>query len=192
MRLPFLIIAFSLGLGTAGWAQPGAAQANRDFVLTDDEGHLVVRFAGSDAEPSPAQLEGMSNVFLSVMVQDRLWADIAFETEPLDSHWAGRMEPTIEAYLRGTRLEGFAADVECRSASCRLVLEHEPVGGVSKHAALMDVVEDDIHGLIESNPGSFEPGFLITAYDQISEQPHIKVFLQRTKDRDVASQPHGG
>jgi len=185
MRFIALVIAVTIGLGSAACPRPAVAQADRDFLLTDDEGHLLVRFAGPE-DPSPSQREGMTNMFLSVMVQDRLWADIDFEYEPVDSGWSARTTPQIETYVRQTWPELPAIDVECRSATCRLVLEHADLRTVSEHRALMAFVEDGISAFVAAEGSGFAPSFLITAYSQVEYPQHIKVFLERRTGDDAA------
>jgi hypothetical protein len=58
MRFSALTIAASFGLAVAVWPQLAAAQNERDFVFTDDEGHLVLRFAGAaPGGPNVNQME---------------------------------------------------------------------------------------------------------------------------------------
>ncbi len=179
-RFSALTIAASVGLAAALWAQPAATQGERDFVSTDDEGHLILRFAGTEARGLDAdQLEEILNVQLSTMVHDRLRADSAFEAEPVDSRWAGSVEPRIEGLLSEMGPEFSAIDVECRSASCRLLLEHASTWSVADHQSLMGTAQCVIQEFIEANPASFEPVFLIAAHYQEPERPYLKLFLRR-------------
>ena len=180
MRLSAVTIAASLGLAVALWPA-SAAQDERDFMFTDEEGHLVLRFAGTGASGLDTdQIDEIVNAEFSRMVHDRLRADLRFDTEPLDSEWADAMEPRIRTHLRETG-SGFAAiHVECRSTSCRLVLEHASRLPISEHRTLMGHVQRALLAFIEAHPASFEPVFLIAAYDQEGATPHIKAFLQRT------------
>ena len=180
MRFPLLTIAASFGLAAALWPQLAAAQDDRDFVFTDDEGHLVLRFAGAEPGGLDAnQVDEIVNAEFSTMVHDRLRADIRFDSEPVDSEWADSMAPRIERHVSETGPEFSAIDVRCRSASCRLVLEHTGRLRVAEHQSLMGNVQLVIRVFMEANPASFEPVFLIAAYDQERETPHIKAFLQR-------------
>jgi hypothetical protein len=188
MRFSALIITVSFSLAVAVCPQLAATQDDRDFVFTDEEGHLVLRFAGS--EPGglePDQFDEIVNAEFSTMVHDRLRADLRFDTEPVDSEWAESMEPRVAMYLgeTGPDFWSIIADitVECRSASCRLLLEHTRRLGVSEHRMLMWSVQRALQAFMESNPASFEPVFLMAAYDQEREVPHIKAFLRRA-DRD--------
>ena len=182
MRFPAFAIAVWMCLAVA----PGlaAAQDERDFVFTDEDGHRVLRFAGS--EPGgldPDQFDEIVNVEFSTMVHDRLRADLRFDAEPVDSEWAASMRTRLEAHLSDVGPEFSAVEVECRSASCRLVLEHAVRWRLPEHRSRMGVVQRVIQDFIRADPESFEPVFLITAYDQELETPHIKAFLERT-DRD--------
>ncbi len=180
MRFSALTIAASFGLAVAVWPQLATTQDERVFVFTDEEGHLVLRFAGSEPGGLDTdQVDEIVNAEFSTMVHDRLRADIRFDSEPVDAQWADSMQPRIERHVRETGPEFSATNVECRSASCRLVLEHTSRWRVSEHQSLMGNVQLVIQAFIESNPASFEPVFLITAYDQELETPHIKAFLRR-------------
>lgn len=190
LRLSALTIAASVGLAAALWPQPAATQGERDFVSTDDEGHLILRFAGTEDRGLDAdQLEEILNVQLSTMVHDRLRADSAFEAEPVDSRWAASMEPRIERLVSEMGPEFSAIDVECRSDSCRLLLEHASTWSVSAHQSLMGTAQRVIQAFIEDNPGSFEPVFLIAAHYQEPESPYMKLFLRRAAGERHASGP---
>jgi hypothetical protein len=60
------------------------------------------------------------------------------------------------------------------------VLEHASRLPISEHRTLMGDVQRALLAFVEARPASFEPVFLIAAYDQEGETPHIKAFLQRT------------
>lgn len=186
MRFRAFTITATLGLLVAAWPLPATPQDDRDFVFTDEDGHLVLRFAGS--EPGglePDQVDEIVNAEFSTMVHDRLRADLRFDTEPMDPEWADRMEPRIARRLRetGPDFRSIFPDitVECRSASCRVLLEHTRRLPVSEHRLLMGNVERALQAFMEANPGSFEPVFLMAAYDQALEAPHIKAFLRRAE-----------
>ena len=184
MRFSGLTIAASFGLALAVWPQLAVSQNERDFVFTDDEGHLVLRFAGSEPGGLDTdQRDEIVNAEFSTMVHDRLRADIRFDSEPVDSEWAESMEPRIAMYLRETGPDFWSIfpdiTVECRSASCRLLLEHTRRLQVSEHRLQMGSVQRALQAFMEANLASFEPVFLMAAYDQELEVPHIKAFLRR-------------
>jgi hypothetical protein len=158
MRFLALAIAASFGLTVALWPKPAATQDDRDFVFADDEGHLVLRFAGAEPGGLDAnQMEEIVNASVSTMVHDRLRADVAFDAEPVASQWADSMEPRTERHVRAAGSECSAVNVECRSASCRLVLAHSNGRSVSEHQALMGIVQLVMEAFIEANPAGFEP-----------------------------------
>jgi hypothetical protein len=184
MRFSALVIAASFVWAGACGPRLAAAQGERDFVFTDDEGHLVLRFAG--AEPGGLdenQMEEVVNVQLSTMVHDRLRADTVFEAEPVDSKWADSMEARIEGRVSEIGAAFSAMNVECRSVSCRVVLEHSGGRSVSEHQSLMETVQHAFRAFIAANPGSFEPVFLIAGQYQEPENPYIKLFLRRAAGR---------
>ena len=176
-----LTVAASVGLVLVICSRQAAAQDDRDYVFTDEEGHLVLRFAGAGSVLDSDQRDEIFNAEFSSMVHDRLRADLRFDTEPVDSAWAGSMAPRIERHLREAGLDFSTMNVECRSVSCRLVLEHTRRLPISEHRSLRGHVQLVIQALIEADPSSFEPVFLIAAYDQEGETPHIKAFLQRNE-----------
>lgn len=186
MRLLTLIMA-ALGLGAAVLPCAAGAQGERDFVFTDEEGHMVLRFAGSGSGGLDAdQMHEIINVSLSTMVHDKLQADIAFEAEPADPAWADAMVPRIERHVLDGRLELSALEVECRSLSCRLILEHSSTPSVAQHQALMGDVQRLIRAFVDSD-GSFAPVFLIAAYYQEPAPPLLKVYLRRTSPAAAGS-----
>lgn len=184
MRLTTLIFAVSVGLAAAAWSPLAAAQEARDFVFTDAEGHLVLRFAGTESGNLDAhQFDEVANVELSTMVHDRLRADALFEAEPVDSAWAESMETRLGEHVRQTGSDFSGVHVECRSASCRLLLDHSSTWSVEAHRALMNVAQRAVQVFIEANQASFEPVFLIAAHYQEPERPYLKMFLRRTRER---------
>jgi len=183
MPVSRLRIAAVFGLSIAVLAgQAVAQQRGADYVFKDDEGHLVLRYAGTDSSGLTAsQFDEVSNVELSTMVHDRLRADALFEAEPVDANWARPMKARLASYIRKTGSAFTEVHVECRSASCRLVLEQRlPTWSVEEHRALMGVAQRAIQGFIEANPGSFEPVFLIAGHYQEPERPYMSLFLRRT------------
>ena len=172
----------SLGLALAMWPQPGRTQSDRDFVFIDEDGHLVLRFAGSGATGLDAsQAEEILNQEFSIMVHDRLRADLLFEDEPRDPEWAVSMAPQIEEYIKDAGPEYSDLVVECRAASCRVIMEQRAHWSVPAHQAVRDIVQESLEAFIAAHRQYFEPVFLITAYDQETETPHIKAFLRRTE-----------
>lgn len=175
-------IAASIGVAILVWPQLSAAQDNRDFVFADEDGHLVLRFAGAPfGGLSADQADEILNAEFSIMVHDRLRADLRFEAEPVDSTWASVTEPALSKLVSETELEFSAITVECRSTSCRLILEHTRLP-ISEHRGMLEIVQRGLHAFVETNPSSFDPVFLIAAYDQLRETPSIKAYLRRAPD----------
>ena len=164
--------------------QPSVAQNERDFIFADEEGHLVLRYAGAaTVDLNPHDLDEIVNSSLSNMVHDRLQADVRFDAEPVDSGWAAWMEPKIESELDQSWPDISATEVECRSASCRIMLQLANRLDVAEHQALMGIVQRDIRSFIEANATSFQPVFLLAGYDQEAHTPLIKVYLQRAEGK---------
>ena len=162
------------------WPQSGRTQSDRDFVFTDLQGHLVLRFVGiGPAGLSSSQSDEFLDSEFSTMVHDRLRADLLFEAEPRDPEWAASMEPQIEKHVKHAGPVFSDIFVECRAASCRAVMEQPGHWSVPKHLAVLDTVEESLKAFITAHRQDFEPGFTITAYDKESEIPHIKAFLRR-------------
>ena len=181
MRLFELRCLTILGAAAALWPHIAFGQANRDYVFEDEDGHLVLRYVGvGHGELTATQIDEISNAEFSSMVHDRIRADLWFDAEPLDEVWARSTEPRIERYLSHNVPDSFSINLACRSASCRLVLEHSGNWTVSGHQALLQDIQPVIEGLILSHAPAFDEVFLITAYYQERETPHIKAFLQRT------------
>ena len=165
----------------AMWPQSGRTQSDRDFVFTDLEGHLVLRFAGTGAIGLDlSQAEEILNAEFSTMVHDRLRADLQFEEEPRDPEWAASMEPRIEEHVKHAGSEFSDIFVACRAASCRVIMEQPMHWSVPAHQAVLETVQESLEAFIAAHRQHFEPVFLITAYDQETETPHIKAFLRRT------------
>lgn len=171
-------------MAAAFWSQGAAAQDDRDFVFTDEDGHLILRYAGVEAGGlSSDQIDEIANLQLSTMVHDRLRADARFEAEPIDSKWAAAMEPRLAKRLSNIGPPFSGVHVECRSASCRVLLEHSDGRSVAEHRALMGSAQRAVRAFIEAHPGSFEPAFLIAAHYQEPEAPYLELFLRRAADR---------
>lgn len=176
-----LSIAATLGLAAAMCQLPAAAQSDRDFVFTDDDGYLVIRFVRMDPQGlNETQREEVLDQEFSTMIHDRLRADLRFEDQPIDSKWAAWVEPRIEKLMPNMPPAFSRVDVQCRSASCRIVLEHSSRLSIAEHQSLMGKVETVIKNFVDANPSTFDPSFMMTAYDQESETPHVKVFIGRT------------
>ena len=181
MRSAHLPVVASLAFALAMWPHGGRAQSDRDFVFTDQEGHLVLRFAGTGATGlDPSQAEEILNAEFSTMVHDRLRADLLFEQEPRDPNWAASMEPRIERHVARAGHEFSAIHVQCRTASCRAIMQQPRHWTVPEHRAVLGTVQKSLEAFIAAHPQDFEPVFLITAYDQETETPHIKAFLRRS------------
>lgn len=194
MRFSEFLLAAPAVLALAAWQPCAVAQDAQDFVYTDEEGHLVLRFAGArPGSLDASQIEEIVNVHLSTMVHDRLRADSLFEAEPVDAQWASRLEPRIERHVTETAPEFTSITVECRSASCRLVLEHESTWSVSAHQALMETAQRVIRSFIEADSAGFKHVFLIAGHYQEPESPYTKVFMRRARDQGTKQgQPPGG
>ena len=91
------------------------------------------------------------------------------------------MEPKIASELDRSWPEISATEVECRSASCRIMLQLANRLDVAEHQALMGIVQRAIRAFIDANAASFEPVFLLAGYDQEAHTPLIKVYLQRVE-----------
>jgi hypothetical protein len=181
MRASVSSAVISLGLALAMWPQSGRTQSDRDFVFTDLEGHLVLRFAGTSAAGlDSSQAEEILNAEFSTMVHDRLRADLLFEDEPRDPDWAASMEPQIEEHVKHAGPTFSDIFVECRAASCRLIMEQPIHWSVPAHQAVLETVQKSFEAFIAARRQHFEPIFMITAYYQETETSHIKAFLRRT------------
>jgi hypothetical protein len=181
MQFSMLLVSVIFSLSAAVSPQLASAQDERDFVFTDDEGHLVLRYAGAEAgNLDDDQIEEIVNVQLSTMVHYRLRADSVFEAEPVDLDWADSIEHQIEIHVNAIEHEFSEIDIKCRSTSCRLLFGHSDGWSVSEHQSLMGNAQMLIRAFIEANSAGFEPVFLIAAHFQEPEKPYLKLFLQRT------------
>lgn len=181
MRLSEIFVVITLGLALAAWPEPGRTQSSRDFVFSDTDGHLVIRYTGLGPEGlDQAQRYEVLNAEFSTMVHDRLHADLDFQDEPRDPAWAAAMEPEIEKHVRHMGLEFSHVLVECRAASCRLIMQQPGHWTVPEHQALLDTVQASLEAFIAAHRQEFGPVLMITAYDQETEVPHFKAFLRRT------------
>jgi hypothetical protein len=162
------------------WPQSGRTQSERDFVFTDLDGHLVLRFAGTGATGlDSTQADEVLNQEFSRMVHDRLRADLLFEAEPRDPDWARPMEPQIEKHVEHAGPEFSDIFTECRAASCRVIMEQPVHWSVTEHQAVLGTVQASLEAFVAAHRQHFEPVFMITAYDKETETPHIKAFLRR-------------
>lgn len=181
-----------LGLVLAMWSQAGRTQSDRDFVFTDLDGHLVIRFAGTGATGlNSTQAYEVLNAEFSTMVHDRLHADLVFEDEPRDADWAASMEPQIAEHVMHAGPEFSDIFVACRAASCRVIMEQPVHWSVPEHRAVLEAVQESLEAFIASRRQHFAPVFLITAYYQEYETSHIKAFLRRT-EHEPPDRPGGG
>lgn len=171
----------SLGLALAMWPQCGRTQSERDYVFTDEDGHLVIRFAGiGDTGLDASQAYEILNQEFSRMIHDRLHADLQFQDEPQDPDWAASMEPQLEEHVKHAGPEFSSILVACRAVSCRLIMAQPMHWSVPEHQAVLGIVQESLEAFIAAHRQHFEPEFLITAYYQETETPHIKAFLRRT------------
>lgn len=174
-------IIIALGLALAMWPQSGRTQSDRDFVFMDEDGHLVIRFAGTGATGLDAsQAYEILNAEFSTMVHDRLHADLIFEDEPRDPDWAAAMAPQIEEHVKHAGPEFSDIFTECRAASCRVIMEQPLHWSVPEHQVVLESVQESLEAFIAAHRQDFEPVFMITAYYQEPATPHIKAFLRRT------------
>ena len=181
-----------LGLALAISPQDGRSQSERDFVFTDLDGHLVIRFAGTATTGLDAsQADEILNAEFSTMVHDRLRADLLFEDEPSDPAWASSMEPQIEQHVKHAGPEFSDLFIECRAASCRVIMEQPLHWNVPEHQALLETVQKSLEAFIATRRQHFEPVFMITAYYQEFQTSHIKAFLRRT-EHALPDRPAGG
>lgn len=174
-----LFAAASLALAVVAWPRPALAQSGRDFMLENDGSHLIIRFVGKAGSLDALEREDIADISLSTMVPHRLRADVAFEAEPMDSKWARSMEPRIRSALSKIAADFSAIHIDCRSLTCRLVLDHSNGQSVAEDRSLMGRVQGALQAFIEARPARFEPGFLIAAHYQPAETARIKVFLHR-------------
>ena len=180
MRASISSAVILLGLALAMWPQFGRTQSDRDFVFTDLDGHLVLRFAGTGATGlDSSQVDEILNAEFSTMVHDRLRADLLFADEPRDPDWAASMEPQIEEHVKHAGPEFSDIFIECRAASCRVIMEQPVHWSVPEHQAVLETVQESLEAFIAAHRQHFEPVFMITAYYQESETSHIKAFLRR-------------
>lgn len=180
-----------ISLALAMWPLAGRTQSDRDYVFQDEDGHLVLRFAGiGDKALDSSQAYEILNQEFSRMVHDRLHADLQFADERRDPDWAASMEPQIAEQVRHTGLEYSDLFVECRVASCRVIMEQRKSWSVPAHLTVLETVQESLEAFIAEHADSFEPVFLITAYEQENETSHIKAFLRRT-EHSVPSAPAG-
>lgn len=169
-----------IGITLLLWSGLAAAQDDREFVFDDEEGYRILRFAGvGPGELSEDQLYEVSNAEFSSMVHDRIYADVLFDTEPMDADWSDSTVALITRHLGHNASDFTSTTVECRSESCRIMLEHSGRWTISSHLGLLESVQPVIEELIQASAPAFGTVFIITAYFQELEPPHIKVFLRR-------------
>ena len=165
----------------SGPAQTQRTQSDRDYVFTDGDGHLILRFTGrGGADLDEAQAYEILNQEFSRMVHDRLHADIQFAEERRDPQWAATMEPRIAAHLQQIDVHMSDVIVQCRALSCRVIVEQPGHRDIPEHQVTLGTVQDSLEYFVEQHPEHFLPGFLITAYFQETSTSHVKAFLRRT------------
>ena len=90
------------------------------------------------------------------------------------------MEPRISGLVRHTGPEFSDVFVQCRAASCRVIVEQPVHWNVPEHQVVLGAVQQSLEEFVAANRQAFRPGFLITAYYQENATSHIKAFLRRT------------
>lgn len=181
MRAFISSVVISLAAALTIWPQDGRTQTDRDYVFTDEHGHLVIRFVGiGDTGLDSAQAYEVLNQEFSRMVHDRLHADLRFQEEPRDADWAASMEPRIAEHVEQAGPEFADIAVVCRAASCRVIIKQPRHWSVPEHQAVLGIVQASLERFTAAHSRHFEPGFMLTAYYQETETPHIKAFLRRT------------
>lgn len=192
MRTTVSSVVIALGWALLMWPQYGQTQSARNYVFTDEDGHLVIRFAGSGTKGlDPSQADEVLNAELSIMVHDRLRADLLFAEEPRDTEWARSMQPQIETHVERAGIEFSDLFVECRAVSCRVIMEQPGHWSVQAHQAVLETVQESLEAFVAAHRRHFEPVFMITAYYQEFETPHIKAFLRRA-EQAPPERPAGG
>lgn len=187
MRFPALTAEVSLCFVLAGAPLLAAAQNDRDYIFTDDQGHLVLRYAGAGPGGlTHDQMDEIVNVQLSTMVHDRLRADTVFEAEPIDPAWSKPTQAQLAEALTTALPEMSPLHVECRSASCRLLLGHADGHTVAAHQSLMDTAQHAVRAFLEDHPGQFEHVFLMAGHYKEPGGAYIKVFLRRAHGEESA------
>lgn len=181
MHAPVFCAAVCLALALSMSPASGLAQSDRNFVFTDVDGHLVIRFAGTGgAGLSEPQAYEILNQEFSRMIHDRLHADLRFQDEPPDPDWAESMELQIEQHARHLEPEFSDVHIECRSASCRIILDQTGHWSLPEHQAVLETVQQSLEMFVGDRREQFRPVFMITAYYKDHQTPHIKAFLSRT------------
>lgn len=166
-----------------GSSVASASQNDREYIFVDDEGHLVLRLvAAGPGELPPVQRNEVLNQEFSIMVHDRMHADLRFESEALDADWATTMEPRLQRLLGDAVADFPAVEVECRAVNCRILLEQAERFSITEHQQRIGQLQAIIESYIGANPSSFDPAFIMAGYEQASQTPMIKIFLQRAAD----------
>ena len=164
-------------------AGPAAAQQHRDFIRQDDEGHLILRFTGTGTnELNADQEEELVNAFVSVMVHDRLRADVLFEAEGVEADWAAPFELRLRRHLDDFESDLQVFDIECRTMTCRVAFLHDEVWNLSEHQTLMSTAQQMLEAFVASRPNHFKTDFLLAGYYQERETQYIKAYINRTSD----------
>jgi len=174
------VFIVSLCLAVAGSVALASNRESGDFVFVDEEGHLVLRFAGVGRDGlNEHQRQEVVNKEFSSMVHDRLRADLLFEGEQHDPAWAAAMVPRLERHVLDAGSTFVAVEAQCRAESCRLFVDHTATMTVAEHMLLLPELQATIEAFIDAEPDSFEPVFMIAAHFQTPEPPFMKVYLRR-------------
>ena len=178
---------FALLAAVGAWSAGASGQngitppnSERDIIVTDFDGHVIVRFAGAaPGELDQAASDEIGMLLAAEKVPEELDADLRFEDERVDSDWATETARLIRRHVLATG-PGFAEiHVECRSSSCRLHLYEANRFTVLEHQIELGRVQPVIAAFIADNTPEFEPVFLMAAYARRLETPFIRVILQR-------------
>jgi len=171
----FLLVALAIG------PTDGHAQSSRDFVFNDEDGHLLIRFTGIGPEGlDPEQVDEVSNQEFSQMVHDRLRADLRFDVEPHDTDWAAHMTAKISSHLKDSTEHQFTdITTDCRAISCRVIMAQPGEWQLDRQLVVLNDIQAALDLFIANHRDEFKTGFMITAYNQDFQTPHIKAFLSR-------------
>lgn len=161
--------------------------SERDIIVTDVDGHLILRFAGT--EPGMLDrnaIDEIAGLLGAVDVPDDLAADLRFEAERVDADWASETARGIRRYILDHGPGYIEIHVECRSTACRVHLYEARRLNVLEHQRELSLAEPVIAAFIADHAPEFQPLFLMAAYTQGLETPFIRVILTRTRQRGAS------
>ena len=172
-------ISAAAALVALAWAGPGSSQLQRDFIFDDEHGHLILRFVGlSDGELNDHQRSEVVNAEFSEMVHDRIRADLLFAAEPRDPANADALQNHLLRQFDWHGQDFLPPVVECRSASCRIVVEHHSRPGIDAHQAWLDDFQAMLQRIIDTQAETFSGEMLLAAYNKQGYVPHLKAFIR--------------